>query len=159
MSGYWKRYKTNFHRSVIEIRIVETGRFLSQLTHSLIKERLFAKEVRLCKTPPGGNVPQPIDQITDEVWDHLVEQNLSSCMALTRALVPQMKERKWGRVIHITEEARQKFADRTALGRLGDPEELAGPVLLLTSEAGSYITGACPVNSQIICEYRLLRAN
>ena len=50
----------------------------------------------------GGNVPQPIDQITDEVWDHFVELNLSSCMALTRALVPQMKERKWGRVIHIS---------------------------------------------------------
>jgi hypothetical protein len=37
MSGYWKRYKTNFHSSVIEIRIVETGRFLSQLPQSLIK--------------------------------------------------------------------------------------------------------------------------
>jgi short chain dehydrogenase len=32
----------------------------------------------------GGNVPQPIDQITDEIWDHFVELNLSSCMALTR---------------------------------------------------------------------------
>ena len=50
----------------------------------------------------GGNMPQPIDQITDEVWDHFVELNLSSCMALTRALVPQMKDRKWGRVIHIS---------------------------------------------------------
>ena len=50
----------------------------------------------------GGNTPQPIDQITDEVWDHFVELNLSSCMALTRALVPQMKDRKWGRVIHIS---------------------------------------------------------
>jgi NAD(P)-dependent dehydrogenase (short-subunit alcohol dehydrogenase family) len=46
---------------------------------------------------------------------------------------------------NFTQEARQKFADRTALGRLGDPEELAGPVLLLASEAGGYITGACPV--------------
>ncbi|MGA7213046.1 MAG: SDR family oxidoreductase [Terrimicrobiaceae bacterium] len=46
---------------------------------------------------------------------------------------------------NFTEEARQKFADRTALGRWGDPDELAGPVLLLASEAGSYITGACLV--------------
>src|SRR5262249_20675090 len=28
--------------------------------------------------------------------------NLSSVMALTRALVPQMKERRWGRIIHIS---------------------------------------------------------
>jgi NAD(P)-dependent dehydrogenase (short-subunit alcohol dehydrogenase family) len=50
----------------------------------------------------GSNLPQPIDQVRDEDWDRLVELNLSSCMALTRALVPQMKERRWGRIIHIS---------------------------------------------------------
>src|SRR5262249_24436041 len=50
----------------------------------------------------GTNNPQQIDQIRDEDWDSLVELNLSSCMALTRALVPQMKERRWGRIIHIS---------------------------------------------------------
>ena len=33
------------------------------------------------------------------------------------------------------------LAARTALGRWGQPDELAGPALLLASEAGSYITG------------------
>ena len=50
----------------------------------------------------GLNTPQPIDEIEDEVWDLIVEVNLSGIMRLTRALVPQMKERKWGRVIHIS---------------------------------------------------------
>jgi NAD(P)-dependent dehydrogenase (short-subunit alcohol dehydrogenase family) len=50
----------------------------------------------------GSNAPQPIDQVRDEDWDRLLELNLTSCMALTRALVPQMKERRWGRVIHIS---------------------------------------------------------
>ena len=50
----------------------------------------------------GTNKPQPIDAISDETWDEVVEINLTSVMALTRALVPQMKERRWGRVIHIT---------------------------------------------------------
>ena len=50
----------------------------------------------------GTNLPQPIDQIRDEDWDRLLELNLSSCMALTRALVPFMKERRWGRIIHIS---------------------------------------------------------
>jgi NAD(P)-dependent dehydrogenase (short-subunit alcohol dehydrogenase family) len=50
----------------------------------------------------GTNHPQPIDEIGDEVWDRLMEINVSSCMALTRALVPQMKERRWGRVVHIS---------------------------------------------------------
>jgi NAD(P)-dependent dehydrogenase (short-subunit alcohol dehydrogenase family) len=50
----------------------------------------------------GTNLPQPIDQIRDEDWDRLVELNLNSCMALTRELVPGMKERRWGRIIHIS---------------------------------------------------------
>jgi NAD(P)-dependent dehydrogenase (short-subunit alcohol dehydrogenase family) len=50
----------------------------------------------------GTNKPQPIDAITDEVWDEVIEINLSSVMALTRALAPQMKERRWGRIIHIS---------------------------------------------------------
>ena len=29
----------------------------------------------------GSNIPQPIDQITDEAWDQIVELNLTSCMA------------------------------------------------------------------------------
>ncbi len=146
----------------------------------------------------GSNVPQSIDSITDEAWDRIVELNLSSCMALTRAVVPGMKSRGWGRVIHIssimglaskagrnsysaTKSAllglarasaldlgrhgitvnciapgpfltdlpasvlspaeQQAFADRTAVGRWGNPRELAGPALLLASDAGSYITG------------------
>jgi NAD(P)-dependent dehydrogenase (short-subunit alcohol dehydrogenase family) len=146
----------------------------------------------------GSNSPQAIDQITDEAWDRIVELNLSSCMALTRALVPQMKERRWGRIIHISsimglaskeernvysatksaliglarassldlgaygitvnclapgpfltdlpgsilsDEEKKVFAHRTALGRWAQPRELAGPALLLASDAGSYITG------------------
>jgi NAD(P)-dependent dehydrogenase (short-subunit alcohol dehydrogenase family) len=50
----------------------------------------------------GMNQPQPIDQIEDGVWDRILEVNLSSCMALTRAIVPGMKARQWGRVIHIS---------------------------------------------------------
>ena len=50
----------------------------------------------------GSNAPQAIDEITDEAWDRIVELDLTSCMSLTRALVPGMKERQWGRVIHIS---------------------------------------------------------
>jgi NAD(P)-dependent dehydrogenase (short-subunit alcohol dehydrogenase family) len=147
----------------------------------------------------GTNLPQPVDQISDESWETQIQLNLTSVMRLTRALVPAMKERRWGRIIHISsvlglggKEGRnaycatkaalvgfarasaldlgpfnvtvnciapgpfltdlpgkllsaaqkQHFADRTAMGRWGRPEEIAGPALLLASEAGSYITGS-----------------
>ena len=41
----------------------------------------------------------------------------------------------------LTDEQKRSFAARTAVGRWGDPRELAGPALLLASDAGSYITG------------------
>src|SRR5882757_2958967 len=50
----------------------------------------------------GTNKPEPIDAISDAAWDEVLEINLTSIMALTRALVPQMKERRWGRIIHIS---------------------------------------------------------
>jgi NAD(P)-dependent dehydrogenase (short-subunit alcohol dehydrogenase family) len=33
------------------------------------------------------------------------------------------------------------YAKRTALCRLGDPAEMAGPAVFLASDAGSYVTG------------------
>jgi NAD(P)-dependent dehydrogenase (short-subunit alcohol dehydrogenase family) len=50
----------------------------------------------------GTNRPQPVEDIEDRDWDEVFEINLGSVMALTRALIPQMKERRWGRIIHIS---------------------------------------------------------
>jgi len=146
----------------------------------------------------GANVPQPIDAIRDETWDRLVELNLTSCMALSRAVAPGMKQRRWGRIIHVSSimglastparnaysatkaallalakamaldlgpygitvnciapgpvatdmpmsilspEQPAALAARTAFNRWAKPEEMAGPALLLASEAGSFVTG------------------
>ena len=43
----------------------------------------------------------------------------------------------------LTDEQKKHFAERTALGRWGRPEELVGPALMLASDAGSYVTGTC----------------
>ncbi len=50
----------------------------------------------------GTNRPEPIESVTDKNWDEVLEINLHSVMALTRALAPLMKARGWGRIIHIT---------------------------------------------------------
>ena len=45
----------------------------------------------------GSNKPQNLVDTTDEVWDEILELNLSSCNLLSRLLAPGMIERKWGR--------------------------------------------------------------
>jgi len=41
----------------------------------------------------------------------------------------------------LSDEEKRVFAQRTAVGRWGEPAELVGPALLLASDAGSYLTG------------------
>src|SRR5262245_37699025 len=69
-----------------------------------LAEEVIAKmgRVDILINNAGTNVPQAIDQITDADWDRVLEINLHSIMVLTRALVPQMKERRWGRILHIS---------------------------------------------------------
>jgi 3-oxoacyl-[acyl-carrier protein] reductase len=50
----------------------------------------------------GSNRPQPLTETSDDSWDHIFELNVTSCMRLARALAPQMIERRWGRIIHMS---------------------------------------------------------
>lgn len=59
-------------------------------------------EVDILVNNAGWNIVQAIDEIRDEDWQYLVDLNLTNVMALTRTLVAGMKERGWGRVIHIS---------------------------------------------------------
>lgn len=196
-------------RPALDDILRDTGRrgryFVADLSQRPEAERLARAtleamgRVDILVNNAGSNTPQAIDAIKDEDWDRILELNLSSVMALTRALVPQMKARRWGRVIHIasvmaviskagrnaysatkaalcglarasaldlgahgvtvnciapgpfltdlpgrllSDAEKAEFAATTALGRWAEPAELAGPVLLLASDAGGYITGA-----------------
>lgn len=40
--------------------------------------------------------------ISVDDWDRVLRTNLSSCFYLARAVLPLMKARKWGRIIHIS---------------------------------------------------------
>lgn len=50
----------------------------------------------------GTSMPQAIEDLTDETWDAVLQLNLTTAVALSRALIPQMKARRWGRIINIS---------------------------------------------------------
>jgi NAD(P)-dependent dehydrogenase (short-subunit alcohol dehydrogenase family) len=43
-----------------------------------------------------------IEEITPEFWDRMIRVNLSGAWHLTRAAVPGMRKRGWGRIINVT---------------------------------------------------------
>jgi len=48
--------------------------------------------------------------MTRRMWDEVLGVNLSACVNLTRAVVPDMIERKWGRIVNISAMAGQTGA-------------------------------------------------
>ena len=50
----------------------------------------------------GIGRPQPIEEITEGDWDHVITANLKSCFLVTQAVLPGMRARKWGRVVKFS---------------------------------------------------------
>jgi 3-oxoacyl-[acyl-carrier protein] reductase len=146
----------------------------------------------------GSNKPQNLVDTTEEVWDTIVELNLTSCMLLSKEIAPAMIQNGWGRIIYtssimalasnpargcysatkaaligmaraqalelgphgitvnclapgpvatdlpmslLSPEQKRNFAERTAVKRWGQPIDMVGPVLLLATDAGAFVTG------------------
>jgi 3-oxoacyl-[acyl-carrier protein] reductase len=144
----------------------------------------------------GGSRPLPLDA-EEARWEEALTLNFTRQRQITHALLPQMVERNWGRIINITgksepervnaafaakaamhswakglsrdvgrhgitvnsiapgriiseqilrnypPEERQKLSDtEIAVGRYGQPEELAVLAVFLASPLAAYITGA-----------------
>ena len=49
-----------------------------------------------------GQAGHPLEEVTDQDWHAVVDANLTSTFLCTRAVVPEMKERGWGRIVNIS---------------------------------------------------------
>ena len=58
--------------------------------------------VDILVTNTGGPPSGPFEAHTAEAWRTAVAQNLESVLNLTRAVLPGMRERGWGRIINVT---------------------------------------------------------
>jgi len=53
-------------------------------------------------TNTGGPPSGPFEDHSAGVWRHAIAQNLESVVNLVRAVLPGMKERRWGRIVNVT---------------------------------------------------------
>jgi 3-oxoacyl-[acyl-carrier protein] reductase len=66
-------------------------------------------------TNAGGPPAGPFESHSAEAWRAAIRQNLDSVVELTRAVLPGMKERRWGRIINITSIAVKQPVDNLIL--------------------------------------------
>lgn len=66
-------------------------------------------------TNAGGPPAGPFENHSPEAWEAAVRQNLTSVVELTRAVLPGMRERRWGRIINVTSIAVKQPVDNLIL--------------------------------------------
>lgn len=66
-------------------------------------------------TNAGGPPAGPFEAQSAEAWEAAIRLNLTSVVELTRAVLPGMKERGWGRIINVTSIAVKQPVDNLIL--------------------------------------------
>lgn len=91
-------------------------------------------------TNTGGPPAGPFEAHSPEAWETAVRQNLFSVLNLVRAVLPGMRERKWGRIINITSIAVKQPSDNLILSNSVRAAVTGFARTLATETAGDGIT-------------------
>jgi 3-oxoacyl-[acyl-carrier protein] reductase len=70
-----------------------------------VGEKLGA--VQILVNNAGIARPQPIHEIRKKDWDELIAVNLTSAFLVTQAVLPGMREKRWGRIVNMSSVAAQ----------------------------------------------------
>ena len=105
-------------RAATGVRVVDVVADLSNpVDVARVAERASAEfgRVDVLVTNGGGPPAGPFENHSAGAWQEAIRQNLVSVIELTRAVLPGMKERRWGRIINVTSIAVKQPVDNLIL--------------------------------------------
>ena len=105
-------------RRQTNVRVIDIAADLADPAHV---ERLVAAailalgRIDILVTNSGGPPAGPFESHSAATWQAAFRLNLESVLNLTRAILPGMKERRWGRIINVTSIAVKQPVDNLIL--------------------------------------------
>jgi 3-oxoacyl-[acyl-carrier protein] reductase len=107
-----------------------------------------------------GQVWQPVEDVSDDEWRAIVDANLTTTFVCTRAVVPGMKERHYGRIVNISSGAGrsvsltgiQAYASAKA-GQIGLTRQTAHELGQFGITVNSIAPGFVPSNPTSIAQW------
>ena len=81
-------------------RASEVGRMMETLEREM-------GIVQILVNNAGIATPKPWDRLLEEDWDEVIAVNLKSAFLMTKAVLPGMRARRWGRIINLSSGAAQ----------------------------------------------------
>lgn len=93
--------------------------------------------VDILVTNAGGPPAGPFEAHTPSAWSDALRLNFESVVNMTRAVLPSMKERRWGRIINITSIAVKQPVDNLILSN-SVRAAVTGFARTLANEVASY---------------------
>jgi 3-oxoacyl-[acyl-carrier protein] reductase len=113
-------------------------------------ERSTGRAVDVLVNNAGGSLgqtPRPIEDVTDADWDRILAINLDAVFALFRAVVPQMKRARRGRIITVSSRAGSNASLHGVQAYTAAKHAVNGLTRQLASDLGPYgitVNGVAP---------------
>lgn len=92
----------------------------------------------LINTAGGFGKSVPAEDIADDEWQRIVALNLTGTFLACRAVIPRMKQRRWGRIVNVSSEAGRMPMIVTALHYASAKTAVLGLTRHLARELGPF---------------------
>ncbi|MCX5908345.1 MAG: SDR family NAD(P)-dependent oxidoreductase [Deltaproteobacteria bacterium] len=88
----------------------------------------------------GGsfNLPAKLEEVTDEIWDQVVDVNLKGAFLCARAVAPYMKMQKYGRIINLSSKAGKYGGELTGIQYSSSKAGVLGLTRQLAKDLGPW---------------------